>query len=242
MAPLNVLAFGASRNIGYFSAVRLLEQGATVTFLLRSPSIFNEDALIQTYLKSGNARIVKGDATQEADTCRAWDEAGVVDAVLFSIGPTPQFSVRRGLYMDPPNLVTQCLLNRPQPKIITISSTGLSPLPTPPSRPAQAALQRRPHHPAKDKIGAERTDGEPEAHILARGGHSDRASLRQLAQRVLIIRPALLTDGKCVADELSVSEKELGGYTISRKDTAHFVVDALSRWKEFGNKCVNVAY
>jgi hypothetical protein len=62
------------------------EQGATVTFLLRSPSIFDKDVLIQTYLKSGNARIVKGDATQEADTRRAWDEAGVVDAVLFSVG------------------------------------------------------------------------------------------------------------------------------------------------------------
>jgi hypothetical protein len=57
-----------------------------VTFLLRSPSIFDKDVLIQTYLKSGNARIVKGDATQEADTRRAWDEAGVVDAVLFSVG------------------------------------------------------------------------------------------------------------------------------------------------------------
>jgi hypothetical protein len=40
-----------------------------------------------------------------------------------------------------------------------------------------------------------------------------------------------------------VSEQELGGYTISRKDIAHFVVDALTRrWNEFENKRVNVAY
>jgi hypothetical protein len=103
MAPLNVLSFGASRNIGYFSAVRLLgwfsqlqetgisyicalEKGATVTFLLRSPSAFDGDATIQKYIKSGNARLVKGDASNEADTQRAWTEAGIVDAVIFSVG------------------------------------------------------------------------------------------------------------------------------------------------------------
>jgi hypothetical protein len=178
--------------------------------------------------------------------------------------------------MDPPNLVTQCLLNvlctmpthpgAPQPKIITISSTGLSPsahasLPTL-LKPLYSVVLTTPH---KDKIGAERviahcagwpwnpkTDGEPEAHILA-AGWTQRPGLPAPSslQRVLIIRPALLTDGKCMADEVAakgkgksyrVSEKELGGYTISRKDTAHFVVDALSRWEEFGNKCVNVAY
>lgn len=57
-----------------------------MTFLLRSPSVFDGDATIQRYVKSGHARLLKGDATFEADVQRAWDKAGVVDAVIFSVG------------------------------------------------------------------------------------------------------------------------------------------------------------
>lgn len=69
----------------------------------------------------------------------------------------------------------------------------------------------------------------------------------------LVVRPALLTDGECVADKeegkkknkppYRVSEKELGSYTVSRKDTAHFIADAVtSRWSEYGKKIVNIGY
>jgi hypothetical protein len=57
-----------------------------VTFLLRSPSAFDADATIQKYVKSGHARLLRGDATIEADVQRAWDKAGVVDAVILSVG------------------------------------------------------------------------------------------------------------------------------------------------------------
>jgi len=277
MTSLNVLTFGASRNIGYLSAVRLLEKGATVTFLLRSASAFDDDAVIQKYVKSGNARLVKGDATNEADTRRAWEEAGVVDAIIFSVGTYPSFHLTKGFVQTPPDLVTQCLLNvlcsmptsiaAAQPKIIIISSTGLTPaahaaLPLL-LKPLYGILLAAPH---RDKIGMERViahcagwtwdpkaDGEVAPEILGEGwtrreGLPAPGSLK----RVLVIRPALLTDGKCVADEVEatgkgkgyrISEEELSGYTISRKDTAHLVVDALARWDEFENKKrVNVAY
>ena len=75
-------------------------------------------------------------------------------------------------------------------------------------------------------------------------------------KRALVIRPALLTDGECFAesgDALStggqrkepyrVSEADIRGWTISRKDVAHFVVDAvLHRWDQFENKCVSIVY
>ncbi|KAJ6498975.1 hypothetical protein C8R45DRAFT_99383 [Mycena sanguinolenta] len=271
---LNVLSIGASRNIGYFSAVRLLEKGATVTFLLRLPSAFESDATIQKYVQSGRARLVKGDASIEADTGRAWDAAGTVDAVIFSVGTYPKFQLTKGFVQTPPNLVTQCLLNvlctmptytsAPQPKIIVISSTGLTP-----SAHAALPLLLKPLYgvvlaaPHRDKIGMERAiahcagwtwdpkaDGPvAESEILGEGwtqrkGLPTPGSLK----RMLVVRPALLTEGKCVVDEnkgkgYRVSENELGGYTISRKDTAHFVVDALTRrWDEFENKRVNVAY
>jgi hypothetical protein len=120
--------------------------------------------------------------------------------------------------------------------------------------------------PHKDKVGAERLishcagwtwntkeDGEPDESIMGpnwteRPGLPEAGSLK----RVLVIRPALLTDGECRAEKPGrdagvppylVSEKELGKWTVSRKDTAHFVVDAiLNRWSEFENKCVNIAY
>jgi len=105
----NILSIGASRNIGYFSSIRLLgifrvylsyaptdldayciiDSGATVTFLLRSPGVFDSDNVIQKYVKSGHARLLKGDALIVEDVQRAWDEAAKdrpVDVLLFTVG------------------------------------------------------------------------------------------------------------------------------------------------------------
>ncbi|KAJ7693320.1 hypothetical protein B0H17DRAFT_1168870 [Mycena rosella] len=275
MAALNVLTFGASRNIGYFAAVRLLEKGATVTFLLRSLAVFDEDTLIQGYVKSGRVRLVKGDAANEADTRLAWDTAGVVDVVLFTVGTVPTFSIFKGMVFEPPNPTTQCmsavLCTMPtyagghQPKFIALSSIGLTP-------PAHAALPLliKPLYamlelPHRDKIGLERvlahcsgrtwddtTDGVARESIMGENW-TQREGLPApgTLKHVLVVRPAILTDGICVADEVATkgkgksyraSEQELGAYTISRKDVAHFLVDAIARWNEFENKTINVGY
>ncbi|KAJ7772717.1 hypothetical protein DFH07DRAFT_878887 [Mycena maculata] len=259
MAPLNVLAFGGSRNIGYFAAVRLLEQGATVTFLLRSPSIFDEDTTIQKYVQSGHARLVKGDALNEADTRRAWDAAGIVDAVIFTIGTTPSsFSLTKGFLIKPHNLCTQCMLNvlctmptyadAPQPKFVALSSTGV----TPASHKA-LPFKLKPVYsmigvPHRDKVAMERViahcagwawdpkaDGAPTIDLMG-AGWTDRKGLPAPGslENALVIHAGFLTDGPCEADEgkrYRVSEEELGpdGYKISRKDAAHFVVDVLTR-------------
>ena len=60
-----------------------------MTFLLRSPSAFDNDEAIQGYVKSGKARLVKGDGLVEEDVKRAWGESGKdkpVDTVLFTVG------------------------------------------------------------------------------------------------------------------------------------------------------------
>jgi len=101
----NVLVLGGSRNIGYHAAVRLLggflpsrcglsliritAAGATVTFLLRSTSVFDNDEVVQSYVKSGKARLVKGDGLVKDDVKRAWEESGrdrLVDTVVFTVG------------------------------------------------------------------------------------------------------------------------------------------------------------
>ncbi|KAJ7772675.1 hypothetical protein DFH07DRAFT_1057458 [Mycena maculata] len=270
MAPLNVLAFGASRNIGYFAAVRLLEQSATVTFLLRSPSVFDGDSTIQKYVQSGHARLIKGDALDEADTRRAWSEAGTVDAVIFSVGTYPSsFSLTKGMLINPHNLCTRCMVNvlstmptstsATPPKFVVVSSTGLTPaafkaLPLL-LKPLYATLGG----PHRDKVGMERViahcagwawdpknDSEPTIDLMGEGW-MERVPVPGSLD-VLVVRAGFLTDGPCKADKgkgkgYRVSEEETGGYTISRKDVAHFVVDALTRrWDEFSKKRVNLTY
>ncbi|TEB15068.1 hypothetical protein FA13DRAFT_1768192 [Coprinellus micaceus] len=236
---LNILAIGASRNIGYYSSKKLLGAGATVTFLLRSPTVFDTDEEIQPYVKNGHAVLVKGDALVSADVQKAWDTASKdrpVDFLLFSVGGTPKFTFGKGFIIDPPNLVTQSLLNalstmpkvsgvEDQTKIITLSSIGLT-------RTSHDSLPL-PSNP------------------YTAGSSIPRTKIRQKA---LVIRPALLTDGKCVAEKpqkegkqpkepYRVSEGELGGYTISRQDVAHFVVDViLNKWAQYENKIVNIGY
>ncbi|KAG9031166.1 hypothetical protein FS837_003090, partial [Tulasnella sp. UAMH 9824] len=64
---MKVLAIGASRNIGYFAALNLLRAGNTIIFQLRNISAFDEDAEMRPFVKSGQAKLVKGDALVEDD-------------------------------------------------------------------------------------------------------------------------------------------------------------------------------
>lgn len=57
--------------------------------MLRSPAIFDSDSTIQSYVESGKAHLLKGDALVEDDVKRAWDKAlthGPVDFLLSSVG------------------------------------------------------------------------------------------------------------------------------------------------------------
>ncbi|KAF8889869.1 hypothetical protein BD779DRAFT_1707023 [Infundibulicybe gibba] len=247
----NILVIGGSRNIGYYSSIRFLDAGANVTFLLRSPNVFDADEVIQRYVKSGKAHLLKGDALVQSDVQHAWDDAArgaAVDLCLFTVGGTPKFRLTKGFVIDPPNLVTESLINTlctmprtsPQPRIITLSSTGLTPsahavLPLP-LKVLYGALLGGPH---RDKVGSER--------IIA---HCAGLTGAGTLNRALVIRAAMLTDGDCLADKKAggkpvyrVSEPDISMWTISRKDVAHFVVDAmLNRWEEFENKRISLGY
>ncbi|KAG1831740.1 hypothetical protein EV424DRAFT_125325 [Suillus variegatus] len=274
MESLKVLVIGGSRNIGYYSAVRLLALGATVTFLLRSPQVFDQDDTIQAYIKEGKAHLIQGDALVKSDVRRAWSEAQLgddtrpVDFLIFTVGGTPGFSLTKGLTITPPNLVTQSLINvletlpSPHPKIITISSTGLTqashksvPLPL---KPLYSYILAAPH---KDKCGAEEVIAHsagwewdardsPGDDILGAGWTSRVPNAGEL-KSIAVIRPALLTDGKCRADvegkesnAYRVKAEDLEcGYSVSRKDVAHFLVEGMMRhWQEWEGKCARIAY
>jgi len=291
-APLNVLSLGGSRNIGYYSALKLLKTGATVTFLLRNPAMFDADTAMQPYLASGQVRRVKGDGLVKDDVARAWAEAArersKIDYLIFTVGGKPRFAgLSRGFVIDPPNLVTQCLLNAlstipsslpQQPRILVITAAGITPtshasLPFV-VKPLFKHFVAVPH---ADKLGAEKvlhyltaglpswnpsTDGEPPAEVLPSGWERTTGGLPQpgTLQHVMILRPSILTDGESLGDKYDVednrakgkktkttyrvsAEGDLGGYTVSRKDVAHFVADVvLNRWDTFENKIVNISY
>lgn len=65
-----------------------------MTFLLRNPSIFDNDISIQNFLSNGQACIVKGDALVKDDVARSWTEATKngksVDYLIFTLGTSPR--------------------------------------------------------------------------------------------------------------------------------------------------------
>ncbi|KAF5323739.1 hypothetical protein D9619_012991 [Psilocybe cf. subviscida] len=301
-SSLNILVVGGSRHIGYHAALRLLDAGATVHYLLRNPAVFDADERVQAHVQAGRARLHKGDALNEDSTREVWSKASEerpVDLLLFTVGFTgaPKFSLTKGIIINPANLVTQCLLNllctMPKPtasteiqtKLIILTSSGV----TRASRalvpiPLKAMFGYLIAHPLADKFaservlayvagwdaeGADKTKGkgkgkdapkykwdgalEPEPSTDLTGeGWKNRTGLpaRGTLPHAMILRAGLLTDGECRADAATdgkpvyrVAEGELGGYTISRKDVAHFILEAVTkRWSEYGDRQVNVVY
>ncbi|KIY60850.1 hypothetical protein CYLTODRAFT_433640 [Cylindrobasidium torrendii FP15055 ss-10] len=194
----NVLSFGGSRNIGYYSAPRSL----------RKP--------------------IKGDALQEADIKAAWDlasSASPVDLVVFSIGTMPNTCLTKGVIMDAPNLVTQCNLHvvrtiplHAKPQLVSISSYGVS---------------KHGHKVAFPLLLKLPYSWLLALHTRTRLAWSVPSST---AQNILVLRTALFTDGPCVAGSgksgkapyrVTIRE-DVRGWTISRKDVAHFISVAVT--------------
>jgi hypothetical protein len=273
MENYQVLVIGGSRNIGYYSAVRLLALGATVTFLLRSPRVFEQDDTIQNYIKEGKARLIQGDALVKNDVRRAWSEAQVddtrpVDFLIFTVGGVPQFSLTKGIHVIPPNLVTQSFMNvletlpSPHPKIITVSSMGI----TQASRKSLTLPLKLFYNCVlpvvhKDKRGAEEAiahsagwewDARDNAGDEMLGvGWTSRVPNTGELKSIVVIRPALLTDGECRAEvkgkgseAYRVEEGDIeSSWTVSRRDVSHFIVEGVVRnWQEWEGKRLNIAY
>ena len=188
--------------------------------------------------------------------------------LIVNVGGTPKFELTKGFTVSPSNLVTHSFLNvvstlpPNHPKIITISSTGLTkkshanlPLPL---KPLYGYLLAFPH---KDKVGMERVvahcagwpwdaeDAEVDEGILG-SGWQDGLPEAGSVKSIVVIRPALLVDGDCKCDNpksgkepYRVKEGDIGGWTVSRKDVAHFIVEgALGDWGKWEGKGISIAY
>ena len=83
------------------------------------------------------------------------------------------------------------------------------------------------------------------------GNWSDRGHLPEKGaiKELVVVRPALLTDGECKADKSEgayrVSEQYLcNGYRVSREDVSHFIATRLfsNEWSEWEGKILHIAY
>ncbi|KAG8870802.1 hypothetical protein FRB98_001341 [Tulasnella sp. 332] len=260
---MKLFAIGASRNIGYFTALTLLQQGHQVVFLLRRLNVFDDDPAMKPFMDSGSAKLVQGDASVVSDMSRAWATAtsdGPVDTVLFSVGAIPSFSFTKfDFALTVPDLCTAALINTlttipsamPQPRVIAITSMGITKdshrhLPYL-LRPLYAVI-RSPH---ADKLGMERVvhysagwtpewkENEPIKEVLAPGWETKLPEKGWLKHAV-IVRPAILTDGEALA-KYRVGDHLKASYTISRKDVAHFITnDLLENWEKYDGKAITV--
>jgi len=256
------------------------EQGSTVTFLLRNPSVFDSDTTIQKYVQSGSARLIKGDAMNLPDVQAVWAAAtkdAPVDLLLFTIGGAPgAFHPLKGFTVETPNLCTASLLNflcaMPQkpdgtyPKVIALSTSGSTV-----SSRKQVPLLMKPAYgwmiqgAVRDKLGMERVlayvagrewnpiDGEPLEEITGKDWKNREGLPKEGSVKdSVLLRAAMLTDGECLADKAVASGKklpyrtgpeEVGGYTVSRKDVAHFIVEGiLKNWDQWKTKQISIAY
>ncbi|EJF66355.1 hypothetical protein DICSQDRAFT_124332 [Dichomitus squalens LYAD-421 SS1] len=228
---MHVYVLGGSKNIGYFAGLRLLKQGATITYLLRSPNTFDNDAEMQLYIQQGKAQLVRGDGLNLEDVRNGWQKAleagnGKVDVVLFTIGGTLAFTLKGGLALNHPNLCTQSLLNvlssipsslrapDSQPHFVVVTSMGC----TAASHKAVPLSLKLFYNillpaPHADKLGAERVlahvaglswqaEDKVKAEILPEGWEGTPGLPGPgELKHVVVIWPSLLTDGVCKADE-----------------------------------------
>ncbi|KDN48325.1 hypothetical protein RSAG8_02917, partial [Rhizoctonia solani AG-8 WAC10335] len=245
---MHVLLLGASRNIGYLVAHRLLAKGHTCTFLLRRTDAMESDPSMSEYVRNGLAKLVGGDALVREDVQKAWDVAnsgGQVEVIFSGIGGYPSLSFTKGFVQNPADLTTRCLSillsvfqsSAVRPRLIAVSSNGLdeqshSSLPLP-LKILYGGLLSQPH---EDKIGLENNVKQ----ATSSEGWLD-------PKNSVIVRPSLLTSGKCLADTkpgaYRAGEVLKSAWTVSRADVGHFIVEkVLTEWDQWAGKTWVVSY
>lgn len=252
---MRVLLLGASRNIGYYVAQRLLAHGHDCTLLLRRPDAMESDPAMSGYIRDGKAKLVRGDGLVKDDVQRAWDTAkgdSKVDLVFFGIGGDPKFSLTQGFIITPPDLTTRSMsvllsviqsstTPTTRPKLVTIGSNGLddrshSLLPLP-LKVFYGWFLRLPH---EDKIGLENN-------VQTAAGWSEGSEGWLDPRDAVIVRPSLLTSGECLADTKEdayrTGEELTGAWTVSRADVGHFVVEkVIADWEKWAGKAWVISY
>ncbi|EJU01195.1 hypothetical protein DACRYDRAFT_108526 [Dacryopinax primogenitus] len=247
MSTQNVLFIGASRGCGFYAALPVLKSGGRATFLLRNPDTFTSNPEFQalTPEQKDNAVLVKGDAYVREDVARAVDRAGEgMNTVVFSLGvrPTsfPKITWSRGFILDPPHPCARAItillsvlqdLNRTGLRLVIISSMGLGgkyiELPFLLRGWLYGWLLEDAHidKEAYEYISLRSSKHPTPTHVPEQESiPTDAASLRSdWLDELVIVRPALLTDGKEYPGKVRTAPVVKGAYYLSRRDVGAFI-------------------
>ncbi|KAE8212565.1 hypothetical protein CF319_g5481 [Tilletia indica] len=271
---MKYVLLGATRGCGLQVLLQLLksqdEQGHELFTLSR-----NKDALIKTLKENdyefdtaskdptskNKLHIFVGDALKSESVQELFNTAGHdIDVIFFSLGGTLTFHSNPFKVPDlnPPSICekgTDILLETlsahhqvTPPKLVVISSNGLgkdghSKLPFG-LKTMYGWMLANPHA-DKEKMekalhynaGLPSVDFNPDGEAPATGA---------LLKNLIIVRPALLTDGPVTAKYRSGEGYIRKAYSIRRADVGHFIyVQCLSRGADNGqwhNKSVSIAY
>lgn len=266
---MHIFALGASRATGYYAALGYLERGYTVTILLRSPLVLQQDPAFKQYLDKGTARLTKGDAMIEDEVVSAWKEAvnhAPVDVVLFSLGPTARFNLFKGFVIDKPNISslsflhtmhavaqTSVALSAPPPRLAVVSAKSVTPgalaLNPAPVRIIAGWLLRQLNLDKRGMeaiachgLGKEYEKGMTPGEPILPTGWRDSLPAAGWAPRSVIIRPPQLTDGPAKG-KYRADVKDFLVSKISRRDLGNFLAgDLLDRWEVYEGEIVTVGY
>ncbi|EJU01196.1 hypothetical protein DACRYDRAFT_116982 [Dacryopinax primogenitus] len=247
MSTQNVLFIGASRGCGFYAALPVLKAGRRATFLLRNPDTLTSNPEFQalTPEQQQNAILVKGDAYVRDDIVRAVDRAGEgMDTVVFSLGVRPsawpKITWSRGIILDPSQPCARAIaillsvlqdLNRPGLRLVIISTMGLGEkykeLPFLLRGLFYGWLLKDAHidKEALEYLSLRSSKYPTPAHTPPEVAiPSSAASLRSdWLDELVIVRPALYTDGNEVPEKVRAAPVVKGSYTISRKDVGGFI-------------------
>ncbi|KAJ2725000.1 hypothetical protein GGI07_001569 [Coemansia sp. Benny D115] len=220
---MRVAVLGASRNTGRSFVEQAVAKNADfeITVLARNPESLNFTAD-----EAAKITVVKGDALNRDDVARTIEGA---DLVLCSLGAKIN-GLSKPQDMGIEEIGTQHVLDIIKetrrdnpPRVIMVSSTGVGETNANYDvpyilRPFYSILLKAPH---KHKTITE-------------------AAIKNSGIPYTIVRPALLTSGEITGKYRA--DVGVCGYTVSRKDVAHFILEKCVIENKFINASPSIAY
>ncbi|KAJ2227686.1 hypothetical protein H4R99_006381 [Coemansia sp. RSA 1722] len=219
---MRVSVLGASRNTGRYFVEQAIASGGDfdITILARNP-----DALGFTPDEMQKITVVKGDALVRDDIARAIEGADVVicslGAKINGLSKPQDMGVEETGTLHVLDVLKQTRQQNP-PRVIMVSSTGVGETngnyDVPYIMRPLYLLLKTPH---KHKTVTE-------------------AAIKDSGLPYTIVRPALLTNGEVTKKYRA----DIGvcGYTISRRDVAHFILEQCVLKDNFPNASPSLAY
>ncbi|ODN82731.1 hypothetical protein L202_01015 [Cryptococcus amylolentus CBS 6039] len=256
---------GASTGIGYYALLQYLTDSptTTATVLLRKPDPFKADPNFKEYLDAGRVQIVKGDATNEDDVKKLFEQDAAY--VISTIGGKPHMTLH-GAVNDQPTLCTDAALvllhvlaslhaqGRKLPRVIAVSTMGLGENHKVMPLALRIIYPWLLHSPHQDKLGLElllqRASSvlpTPPQSTFAKLPFLSSSSVSSVKEgflpEVIIIRPAMFAgEEPAKGREATKVGEKVTTYTIRRREVSRVIVEDFLGESEWVNRLPMIGY